>query len=165
MVHPLQWRPLGFLETNGALLLVWFGNAYAIHRTAPNEALWVTLVASASVPSTTLVGKVLGEQGAVQVAVSTSLSSRSWGGGQALAIEEKSWEGALEGNLGRVLEFLRERGGKDTAREVAERLEVSVKTARRYLNKLAAEGKARWNGEGWECTALEKVPHVNREET
>jgi len=29
------------------------------------------------------------------------------------------------------------------------RLEVSVRTTRRYLNKLADEGKAKWNGEGW----------------
>jgi len=44
---------------------------------------------------------------------------------------------------------LREREGKATAREVAERLEGSVKTARRYLNRLATDGKARWSGEGW----------------
>lgn len=149
-----------FWGANGALLLVWFGNAYAMHRAAPDEALWVTLVASAFVPITTLVvGKVLGdlfslgEQGAVlpvQVAVSSPAQSELEVG-RATEVDKDRAEGRgeLEGNLGRVLEFMRERDGKATAREVAERLEVSVKTARRYLNKLADEGKARWNGEGW----------------
>lgn len=152
-----------FWGANGALLLVWFGNAYAMHRASGGEALWVTLVASTFVPITTLVvGKVLGdlfalnEQTAqpvqpVQVAVS-SHGQPELEVGKTQTLEESKVEGRgeLEGNLGKVLEFLREREGKATAREVAERLEVSVKTARRYLNRLADEGKAKWNGEGWE---------------
>jgi DNA-binding IclR family transcriptional regulator len=48
-----------------------------------------------------------------------------------------------------VLRLVQEREGMATAREVAEGVGVSVKTARRYLNRLAVEGKVRWSGEGW----------------
>lgn len=121
----------------------------------------MTLVASAFVPITTLVvGKVLGdlfslgEQGAVppvQVAVSRPAQPElEMGRATEMDKDKVEGRGELEGKMGRVLEFLREREGRATAREVAERLGVSVKTARRYLNKLADEGKARWSGEGWE---------------
>jgi len=153
-----------FWGANSALLLVWFGNAYAMHRAAEGEALWVTLVASTFVPITTLVvGKVLGDlftlsERAVPLVQPVQVAVSNPGQPELKSEQHKELEESgkamreLEGNLARVMQFLREREGNATAREVAERLEVSVKTARRYLNRLVTDGKARWNGEGWEAS-------------